>query len=125
MRPSVRRGSKHRVPAQTPREVPTGASRLRVVRKDVEKPDAYDLHDAVITVDGNKVGQVALGSEQEFPVHAGSHDVGIRLGMNFNKAEVSIEVPADGTVVVTCEKAHPARNLIFHPSHYWRLSVDS
>lgn len=101
------------------------ASTLRVVRKDVENPDAYDLHDAVVTVDGNKVGEVALGSEQEFSLDPGSHEVAIRLGMNFNKTEVSIEAPADGTVVVTCEKAHSARNLILHPSHYWRLSVGS
>ena len=101
------------------------ASLLRVVRTDVENPDSYDLHDAVVMVDGNKVGQVPLGSEREFPVEAGSHDVAIRLGMNFNRAGVSIEAPADGTVVVTCEKARTARNLIFHPSRYWRLSVDS
>ena len=101
------------------------AAVLRVVRKNVENPDAYDLHDAIVTVDGNKVGQVSLGSEQEFPIQAGAHDVAIRLGMNFNKAEVSIDAPDDRIVVITCEKARPARNLIFHPSHYWRLSVDS
>lgn len=98
-------------------------SLLRVLRDGVLSPDAYDLHDAIVSVDGSKVGQVSLGAEKEFHVDAGPHEVTVRLGMNFNKATVTINAPADGVVVVTCAKVRPARNLIFHPSRYWRLTV--
>jgi hypothetical protein len=94
-----------------------------VVRKDVDSPDAYDLHAAVVTVDGDEVGRVPLGEEREFSIAPGSHEVGVRLGFNFGTARTSIDAPDGGTVILNCEKAHPARSQVLHPSHYWRLSV--
>lgn len=43
--------------------MPTGSSVLHVVRPDVARPDAYDEHVAMVTVDGQSVGYVELGSE--------------------------------------------------------------
>lgn len=96
---------------------------LRVVRKDVDSPDAYDRHAAVVTVDGDEVGRVPPGEECEFSIAPGSHEVGVRLRFNFGTAKTSINAPDGGTVVLNCEKAHPARSQVLHPGRYWRLSV--
>lgn len=98
---------------------------LRVVRPDVASPDSYDDHAAIVTVDGDSVGYVDLGSTAEFEVEPGSHRVGVRLQANFGTATVGVSVPDRGAVTVTCEKAHSARTQVLHPSHYWRLSVTS
>ena len=68
------------------------SSILRVVRSDTTTADAYDEHVAVVSIDGDRVGEIPLGGSQDFPVEAGQHDVGVRLGMNFGTRHVVADV---------------------------------
>src|SRR5947209_132628 len=96
---------------------------VRFVRPQIESPDAYDRHPAVITVDAAHVGEIAAGDSADIPVEVGTHEVGVRLGANFGTAKVTVDIADGTTTTITCEKAHPARNQLLHPSHYWRLTV--
>lgn len=82
-------------------------------------PDAYDDHVAMVTVDGESVD---LGSEADFEIEPGPHEVGVRLQANFGTAKIAVAAPEGGTVTVTCEKAHSARTQVLHPS---RLSTST
>jgi hypothetical protein len=88
----------------------------------VASPDAYDDHVAMVTVDGESVGYVDLGSEADFEIEPGRHEVGVRLQANFGTAKIAVAAPEGGTVTVTCEKAHSARTQVLHPS---RLSTST
>jgi len=101
------------------------SSILRVVRSDTTTADAYDEHVAAVSIDGDRVGEIPLGGSQDFPVEAGQHDVGVRLGMNFGTRHVVADVPENGTTTVTCTKARSAKDprSLVHPSHYWSLTI--
>lgn len=86
------------------------SSTLRVVRPDTSPADMYDKHVAVLSIDGQHVGELALGATQDFPVEAGQHEVGVRLSMNFGTRSVTVTVPDNGTTTVTYAKARSAKD---------------
>lgn len=98
---------------------------LRIVRVQDSRPDAYDEHVAVISLDEERLGEVPLDGSSDFEVPAGEHEVGVRLGMNWGTKKVMITLAEGGIVTVTCRKARSAQDLrnIVHPSDYWSLDV--
>ena len=98
------------------------SAEIQVVRSAVDSPDAYDRHDAIVKIDGVKVGQVAAGEQQSFDVGAGDHEVSMRLQYNFGAARLRVSVVDGQHVTVTGTKARGARNSI-PPSRYWRLTA--
>lgn len=96
---------------------------LQVRRANVDAPDAYDRHDALIWIDDELVGHLPLGQSLTVGITSGHHTVSVRLQYNFGTANIDVDAAPGATVTVTCEKAGAARNQVLHPSHYWRLTA--